>query len=114
MRSRVASDTRPPYLLEDPTNEHGATILFLSQVLEGPPPVGTDVWVTLGGMTVDAFERSEEMQAWYREADAPDGGAGVGPLAAQQMLLDVQSRMFRAWSNDMGGAFCGGDKAGCF
>lgn len=149
------------YLLEDPAADHGAAILFLSQVVEVPPPAGTDVvagvvasfsealglvdvteirrsgdtvtgarllsatrlgrptkaffalfsngrdisfygivapaerfdgfgghglmWVTLGGMTVDAFERSDEMQAWYGPADVWGGGASDGSLAMQQM-----------------------------
>lgn len=73
------------------------------------------MWLTLGGMSLADFERSDEMQAWYRPASAWGGDAGAGgSFAAQQMFLDMQSQMFMSWSNNMGGNSCWGNSYGCY
>lgn len=77
------------------------------------------MWITLGGMSVAAFEASAEMQAWYQPAGSWSGfdgdGGSAGSLAAQQMLLEMQSRMFMSWSNNLGGStHCWGDSYGCY
>ena len=72
------------------------------------------MWITLGGMSVADFERSDEMQAWYRPAPSWGDVSWDGSFGAQQMFLDMQSQMFMAWSNNMGGNSCWGDSYGCY
>lgn len=72
-------------------------------------------WITLGGMAVEDFVVNAELQSWYGPAASGAVDAGGDTLAAQQALLDLQSRWFTTWSNDLGGnTHCWSDGFACY